>query len=49
MAKTTTMRLVELIVYKEDINNVLTYLGKLGQFQFQSDFEKPLTKFQNFF
>ena len=34
------MHLVELIVYKEDINNVLTYLGKLGQFQFQSDFEK---------
>ncbi|MCR5763658.1 MAG: ATPase [Treponema sp.] len=37
MPKTTTMRLLELIVYKEDIKNVLTYLGKLGEFQFQDD------------
>lgn len=37
MSKTTTMRLLELMVYKEDIENVLTYLGKLGEFQFQDD------------
>lgn len=37
MSKTTTMRLLELMVYKEDIQNVLSYLGKLGEFQFQDD------------
>lgn len=37
MAKTTTMRLVELMVLKEDIHSVLAYLGKLGEFQFQDD------------
>ncbi|MBR1912762.1 MAG: ATPase [Treponema sp.] len=37
MSKTTTMRLLELMVYKEDIQNVLAYLGKLGEFQFQDD------------
>lgn len=38
MAKTTTMRLMELMIYKEDIETVLKYLGSLGQFQFQQDF-----------
>ena len=37
MSKTTAMRLVELMVYKEDIHAVLSYLGKLGEFQFQDD------------
>src|SRR5574344_2467819 len=37
MAKTTTMRLVELMVLKEDIHSVLAYLGKLGELQFQDD------------
>lgn len=37
MSKTTAMRLVELMVYKEDIHAVLAYLGKLGEFQFQDD------------
>lgn len=37
MAKTTTMRLVELMVLKQDIQNVLLYLGKEGDFQFQND------------
>lgn len=37
MAKTTTMRLVELMVYKEDVHQVLKYLGKMGQFQFQQN------------
>lgn len=40
MAKTTAMRLLELIVYREDIQKVLSYLGNLGEFQFQKDFEK---------
>lgn len=39
MAKTTPMKLVELMVYKEDIHNVLTYLGTFGEFQFKQDFE----------
>ena len=38
MSRTTTMRLLELMVYKEDVHNVLKYLGKLGEFQFQDDF-----------
>lgn len=37
MAKTTIMRLVELMVYKEDVHQVLKYLGKMGQFQFQQN------------
>ncbi|HBB12883.1 MAG: ATPase [Treponema sp.] len=41
MAKTTAMRLLELIVYREDISKVLSYLGNLGEFQFQQDFDKP--------
>lgn len=36
MAKTTAMRLVELMVLKEDINRVIEFLGKKGNFQFQS-------------
>ena len=40
MAKTTAMRLLEFMVLKEDIKNVLLYLGKLGDFQFQEDLEK---------
>lgn len=39
MAKTTPMRLVELMVYKRDIHSVLKYLGKMGQFQFQDNLE----------
>ena len=35
MAKTTPMRLIELMVHKEDIKMVLKYLGTLGEFQFQ--------------
>ncbi len=38
MIKTTAMRLIELMVYKEDIRNVLKYLGEMGEFQFQEDF-----------
>ena len=32
MAKTTAMRLIELMVYREDVKNVLKYLGTLGEF-----------------
>ena len=36
MAKTTEMRLVELMVLKQDIDSVLLYLGRSECFQFQS-------------
>lgn len=36
MARTTRMCLVELMVLKEDISNVLLFLGKSGNFQFQN-------------
>ncbi len=37
MARTTQMRLVELMIYREDLHQVLKYLGKMGQFQFQDN------------
>ncbi len=36
MARTTPMRLVELMVLKQDISSVLEFLGRKGNFQFQS-------------
>lgn len=36
MAKTTQMSLIELMTLSEDISNVIEYLGKKGNFQFQS-------------
>lgn len=36
MARTTEMRLIELMALKQDIQNVILYLGKNGNFQFQS-------------
>lgn len=36
MARTTEMRLVELMALKQDVQNVILYLGKNGNFQFQS-------------
>lgn len=35
MAKTTEMRLIELMVLKQDINSVVEFIGKKGSFQFQ--------------
>ena len=35
MARTTEMRLLELMVLKEDINQVIEFLGKKGNFEFQ--------------
>lgn len=39
MAKTAKMRLVELMVLKEDIDEVIEFLGKKGNFQFQQKLE----------
>lgn len=39
MARTTQMRLVELMIYREDLHQVLKYLGKMGQFQFQDNLD----------
>lgn len=36
MAKTTKMKLLELMVLKEDVSAVIEYIGKKGSFQFQS-------------
>ena len=36
MARTTPMRLVELMVLKDDVNTVISFLGKRRNFQFQS-------------
>ena len=36
MARTTQMRLVELMVLKEDISRVLEFIGKKKNFEFQS-------------
>ncbi len=47
MAKTTAMRLIELMVYKDDIHQVLKYLGKLGEFQFQQDLDKLSAESEN--
>jgi len=46
MAKTAQMRLMELMVLKQDIAPVIEYIGKKGSFQFQSkagDDAEPLT------
>jgi len=40
MAKTAQMRLIELMVLKQDISTVLEYIGKKGSFQFQSELNK---------
>lgn len=39
MAKTTAMKLLELMILKEDINKVIEYLGKKGNFEFQKNDE----------
>ncbi len=43
MAKTTEMRLVELMALKQDVQNVILYLGKNGNFQFQTR-KRPVQK-----
>ena len=39
MAKTAKMRLVELMILKEDIDTVIEFLGKAGNFQLQQGLE----------
>ncbi len=39
MARTTPMKLIELMILKDDIKQVIEYLGKLGLFQFQSNID----------
>ena len=36
MAKTAAMKLIELMILKQDIDKVLEFLGKRGNFQFQN-------------
>ena len=36
MARTTEMKLLELMVLKQDIYRVIEYIGKKGNFQFQT-------------
>lgn len=43
MGRTTEMRLVELMALKQDVQNVIHYLGKKGNFQFQSRKRAPKT------
>ena len=40
MAKTAEMRLIELMVLKQDIYSVIEYIGKKESFQFQKDFKE---------
>lgn len=47
MAKTTPMRLLELMILKEDITKVIEYLGKNGQFQFQFDLQDNVPSERN--
>lgn len=37
MARTTEMKLIELMVLKEDINQVIEFFGKKGNFEFQTE------------
>lgn len=43
MARTTPMRLVELMVLKQDISSVIEFLGKKGNFQFQSKYSSTVS------
>ncbi len=47
MAKTTPMKLIELMILKEDIDHVLEFLGKRGNFQFQSELDEKASHESN--
>ncbi len=47
MAKTTPMRLIELMVLKQDIKKVLLLLGSTGDFEFQDDLKSASSKEKN--
>ncbi|MGI5174115.1 ATPase [Treponema sp. OMZ 840] len=49
MAKTTAMRLLELMILKEDISRVIEYLGKNGNFEFQTGTTDSQNHVQNTF
>ncbi len=42
MARTTPMKLVELMVLKQDISSVIEFLGKKGNFQFQNSLKESV-------
>jgi len=47
MARTTEMRLLELMVLKEDVSSVIEYIGKKGSFQFQHKIDSESKSSQN--
>ena len=47
MARTATMRLLELMVLKEDISKVIEYIGKAKCFQFDMDFDESSSSISN--
>ena len=49
MARTATMRLLELMVLKEDIAKVIEYIGKAKCFQFDTDLDEIKSSISNSF
>ena len=49
MARTATMRLLELMVLKEDIAKVIEYIGKKKCFQFDTDLDESKSSISNSF
>ncbi|MEE0878551.1 MAG: V-type ATPase 116kDa subunit family protein [Treponemataceae bacterium] len=47
MARTAIMRLLELMVLKEDISKVIEYIGKAKCFQFDMDFDESSSSISN--
>ena len=47
MARTAIMRLLELMVLKEDISKVIEYIGKVKCFQFDMDFDESSSSISN--
>ncbi|MGL4981919.1 MAG: V-type ATP synthase subunit I [Treponemataceae bacterium] len=47
MAKTAIMRLVELMILKDDVEKIIEYLGKRKNFQFQNELSDSLDQKQN--
>lgn len=47
MARTTEMRLLELMVLKEDVSSVLEFIGKRGTFQFQKKMKSEKSPSEN--
>ncbi|MGL4986735.1 MAG: V-type ATP synthase subunit I [Treponemataceae bacterium] len=47
MGKTAVMRLIELMILKDDIEKVIEYLGKIKNFQFQHEISDSVEQKQN--